>query len=66
MRSRLLCPEVIENRLTPQSTGADDSRRGNLEILNIRVVLQTDPLVDITLRHDFIGAGSVGITAHRA
>jgi hypothetical protein len=36
------------------------NRRTDLEVLNIRVVQQTDLLVDVTLRHDFIGAGRDG------
>jgi hypothetical protein len=36
------------------------SRRADLEVLNIRVAQQTDLLIDVTLRHDFIGAGRYG------
>ena len=34
--------------------------RADLEVLSIRVVQQTDLLVDVTLRHNFIGAGRDG------
>ena len=37
------------------------NRRADLEIRNIRVAQQTDLLVDVTLRHDFIGAGQTGL-----
>ena len=33
------------------------NRRADLEIRNIRVAQQTDLLLDVTLRYDFIGAG---------
>jgi hypothetical protein len=36
------------------------NRRADLEIRNIRVAQQTDLLVDVPLRHDFIGAGHIG------
>jgi hypothetical protein len=36
-------------------------RRADLEILNIQVAQNIDLLVDITLRHDFIGAGHNGL-----
>jgi hypothetical protein len=36
------------------------SRRADLEVLNIRVAQQTDLLVDVIMRHDFIGAGRDG------
>ena len=36
------------------------NRHADLEIRNIRVAQQTDLLVDVTLRHDFIGAGHIG------
>jgi hypothetical protein len=36
-------------------------RRADLEILNIQVARQIDLLVDITLRHDFVGAGHDGL-----
>jgi hypothetical protein len=38
-------------------TSAGSNRRENREVLNIRVAQQTDLLVDVTLRHDFIVAG---------
>ena len=41
-------------------TGAG-KRRADLEILNIQVARQIDLLVDITLRHDFVGAGHDGL-----
>ena len=40
----------------------EGNRRADLEIRNIRVAGQTDLLVDVTLRHDFIGAGRDGQT----
>ncbi len=36
-------------------------RRADLEILNIQAARQIDLLVDITLRHDFVGAGHNGL-----
>ena len=36
-------------------------RRADLEILNIQVARNIDLLVDITLRHDFVGAGHNGL-----
>jgi hypothetical protein len=36
------------------------NQRADLEVLNIRVAQQTDLLVDVILRHDFIGAGRDG------
>jgi hypothetical protein len=39
---------------------SEDNRRADLEIRNIRVAQQTDLLVDVTLRHHFIGAGHIG------
>jgi hypothetical protein len=41
---------------------SDGNRRADLEICNIRVAGQTDLLVDVTLRHDFIGSGRDGQT----
>jgi hypothetical protein len=38
----------------------EGNRRADLEIRNIRVAQQTDLLVDVTLRHHFIGAGHIG------
>ena len=38
--------------------------RADLEVLSIRVVQQTDLLVDVTLRHNFIGAGRDGVINH--
>ena len=40
------------------------NRRADLGFLNIRVIWQTDLLVDVTLRHDFIGAGRDGGINH--
>jgi hypothetical protein len=39
---------------------SEGNRRAGLEIRNIHVAQQTDLLVDVTLRHDFIGAGHIG------
>jgi hypothetical protein len=39
-------------------------RRADLEVFNIRVVQPTDLLVDVTLRHDFFGAGRDGGISH--
>jgi len=36
-------------------------RRADLEILNIQVARNIDLLVDVTLRHDFVGAGHNGL-----
>jgi hypothetical protein len=41
---------------------SEGNRCTYLEIRNIRVAGQTDLLVDVTLRHDFIGAGRAGQT----
>ena len=41
---------------------SEGNRRAGIEILNIRVAQQIDLLVDVTLRHDFIGAGRWGYT----
>ena len=35
------------------------ARRADLEILNIQVAQQIDLLVDVTLRHDFVGGGHI-------
>jgi hypothetical protein len=43
---------------------SEGNRRADLEIRNIRVAGQTDVLVDVTLRHDFIGAGRDGGQHH--
>jgi hypothetical protein len=40
---------------------SEGNRRADLEIRNIRVAQQTDLLVDVTLRHNFIGAGQIGL-----
>jgi hypothetical protein len=39
---------------------SEGNLRADLEIRNIRVAQQTDLLVDVTVRHDFIGAGHIG------
>ena len=39
---------------------SEGNRRADLEIRNIRVAQRTDLLVDVTLRHNFIGAGQIG------
>jgi transcriptional regulator of met regulon len=39
---------------------SDGNSRADLEIRNIRVAQQTDLLVDVTLRHNFIGTGQIG------
>ncbi len=44
---------------------SEDNRRADLEVFNIRVAQQTDLLVDVTLRHNFIGAGRDGGINHR-
>ena len=36
-------------------------QRADLEILNMQVAQQIDLLVDVTLRHDFVGAGHNGL-----
>ena len=41
---------------------SEGNRCADLEIRNIRVAGKTDLLVDVTLRHDFIGAGRDGQT----
>ena len=41
---------------------SEGNRCTDLEMRNIRVAGQTDLLVDVTLRHDFIGAGRDGQT----
>jgi hypothetical protein len=43
---------------------SEGNRRTDLEVLNIRVTQQTDLLVDVILRHDFIGAGRDGGQHH--
>jgi hypothetical protein len=40
------------------------NQRADLEVLNIRVAQQTDLLVEVTLRHDFIGTGQDGGIRH--
>ena len=42
----------------------EGNRRADLEVLNICVAQQTRLLVDVTLRHDFIGAGRDGGINH--
>jgi hypothetical protein len=39
---------------------SEGNRRADLAIRNIRVSQQTDLLMDVTLRHDFIGTGKIG------
>ena len=41
---------------------SEGSRRADLEIRNICVAEKIDLLVDVTLRHDFVGAGRSGLT----
>jgi hypothetical protein len=48
---------ATNHKRVPTSAG---NRRADLEIRNIRVAQQTDLLVDVTLRHDFIGPGHSG------
>jgi hypothetical protein len=36
---------------------SEGNRRADLEVRNIRVAGKSDLLIDITLGHDFIGAG---------
>jgi hypothetical protein len=36
------------------------SRRADLEVRNIRVAQKSDLLIDVTIRHPFIGAGRSG------
>ena len=40
---------------------SEGSRRADFEIRNIRLSDKVDLLVDITIRHDFIGAGRSGL-----
>ncbi len=40
------------------------NRRADLKVLNIRVAQMTDLRVDVSLRHDFIGAGRDGERTH--
>ena len=40
----------------------EGTRRADLEVHNIRVAGKTDLLIDVTLRHPFIGAGRSGLT----
>jgi hypothetical protein len=39
---------------------SEGNRSADLEIRNIRVAQQTDLLVDVTVRHNFTGAGHIG------
>jgi hypothetical protein len=41
---------------------SEGSRRADLEIRNIRLADKVNLLVDVTIRHDFIGAGRSGLT----
>ena len=41
---------------------SEGNRRADLEIRNIRVPQQANLLVDVTVRHNFIGAGHIGQT----
>jgi hypothetical protein len=41
---------------------SEGTRRADLEVRNIRVAGKTDLLIDVTLRHPFIGAGRSGPT----
>jgi hypothetical protein len=41
---------------------SEGSRRADLEVRNIRVAQKTDLLIDVTIRHHFIGAGRSGHT----
>ena len=40
------------------------NRRADLEVLNICVAQQADLMLDVTLRHEFIGAGRDGGINH--
>ena len=42
------------------------NRRADLEVLNICVAQQADLMLDVTLRHEFIGAGRDGTSASYA
>jgi hypothetical protein len=44
---------------------SEGNRHADLEIRNIRVTQQTNLLVDVTVRHDFIDAGHIGQTQLR-
>ena len=64
------CVEGVNVRLEgcrllhpPQDGAHECNRRADLEVLNMRVG-QTDLLVDVTLRHDFFGAGRDGGINH--
>ena len=41
---------------------SEGTRRADLEVRNLRVAGKTDLLIDVTLRHPFIGACSSGHT----
>ena len=58
-----VCKDTGYSKVKMGLTSAGN-RRADLEVLNIREAQQTDLLVDVTLRHDFIGAGRDGGIIH--
>ncbi len=48
--------------LAARGCSREGTRRADLEVHNIRVAGKTDLLIDVTLRHPFIGAGRSGLT----
>ncbi len=53
----LFLQEQIQDIIIISESGS----RANLEVRNIRVSEMTDLLIDVTLRHDFIGDGPPGL-----
>jgi hypothetical protein len=62
MRVVMCGNKLLEDRRPLWSRTSEGSRRADLEIRNIRLADKVDLLVDITIRHDFIGAGRSGLT----
>ena len=62
MRVVMCGNKLLEDRRPLWSRTSEGSRRADLEIRNIRLADKVDLLVDVTIRHDFIGAGRSGLT----
>ena len=52
----------VPANLAARGCSREGTRRADLEVRNIRMAGKTDLLIDVTLRHPFIGAGRSGLT----
>ncbi len=55
-------PRTVLSTRRKQVLTSEGSRRADLEIRNIRLADKVNLLVDVTICHDFIGAGRSGLT----